>query len=482
MNGKQLLEGISYQLVGNQPIKDIEAIAFDSRKVKPHTLFVAIKGVQTDGHLYIDKAIENGATVIICEQIENPKAAVSYLIVEDSAHTLGVLAKNFYGDPSSMLKLVGVTGTNGKTTTVTLLHQLFTKLGYKVGLISTVANKIGEEILPSTHTTPDVLALNELLIEMNEAGCEFAFMEVSSHAIVQERIAGIHFEGAVFSNISHDHLDYHETFQNYIYAKKKFFDELPSTAFALTNIDDKRGRVMLQNTVADPHTYALQAMADFKAKVIENALTGLVLQIDGEELYARLVGDFNAYNLLAVYATARLLEADKIEVLTAISTLQTAEGRFDFWQDKRSGIIGIIDYAHTPDALQNVLETLHKVDIEGNIITVVGCGGDRDTTKRPKMAKVACQWSQQVILTSDNPRTEEPEAILQDMQEGVPSDAVSNVLTITNRRQAIRTACKLAQKGDVVLVAGKGHEKYQEIMGVKHPFDDKEELNRALSQ
>ena len=484
MRLEQLLEGVSYQLQGTIPKRvSFTSIEFDSRKIKKGSLFVAINGVQVDGHQFIDKAIELGATIVLCEKITAPKENVLYIIVEDSSIALGILARNYYDNPSQKLRLVGITGTNGKTTTATLLYKLFSKLGYKVGLISTVENRIGDRVIPSTHTTPNVLALNELLQQMNVAGCEYAFMEVSSHAIDQERIAGVHFEGAVFTNITHDHLDYHKTFQNYIYAKKKFFDELPKSAFALTNLDDKRGMVMLQNTAAKKVTYALRTMADFKAKVIENSLTGLVMELDGEEFYARLVGGFNAYNLLSVYTTARLLGADKLEVMTALSNLESAEGRFDFWQNKKLGITGIVDYAHTPDALEKVLQTIDKLRTDSEkIITVVGCGGDRDTNKRPIMAKVACNYSQQVILTSDNPRTEDPVAILEQMEAGVPQYATRQTLVITDRRQAIKTACTLAQKGDIILVAGKGHEKYQEIDGVKYPFDDKEELKKALGE
>ncbi|WP_407655337.1 UDP-N-acetylmuramoyl-L-alanyl-D-glutamate--2,6-diaminopimelate ligase [Aureispira anguillae] len=483
MKLNKLLEGIQYRSIGPFDNPTIKSLQFDSRKVEDGALFVAINGVETDGHLFIDKAIERGACVVLCEKVDKPKENVLYIQVNDSAQVLGELASRFYGAPSQKLKLVGITGTNGKTTTVSLLYDLFTQLGYTVGLISTVENKIGTEVIPSTHTTPDVITLNQLLVKMNDAGCEYAFMEVSSHAVDQKRIAGIHFEGAVFSNITHDHLDYHKTFKNYIYAKKGFFDALPKTAFALTNLDDKRGEVMLQNTAAKKVTYALRQMADYKAKVIENNLTGLVLDLDGEAFFARLVGGFNAYNLLAVYGTARLLGADKLEVLAVMSNLRAPEGRFDYIQNEKEGIVGIVDYAHTPDALEKVLQTIDKLRT-GNeqIITVVGCGGDRDKNKRPLMAKVACDYSQQTLLTSDNPRTEEPEAILLDMEQGVPPYAVRKTLIIADRRQAIRTACRLANRGDIVLIAGKGHEKYQEINGVKYPFDDKEELRNALNE
>ncbi len=482
MNLSQLLNGIDYELIGDFRNPDINAVQFDSRKVVPSDLFVAVNGVDTDGHLFIDKAIENGADVIVCEKMDSAKEKVLYIVVENSAGALAVLASNFYGNPSSKLKLVGITGTNGKTTTATLLYDLFMQMGYLVGLISTVEYKIGKHVIPSTHTTPDVVALNKLLSDMNLAGCEFAFMEVSSHAVSQKRIDGLFFTGGIFTNISHDHLDYHKTFQNYIYAKKGFFDALPASAFALTNSDDKRGEVMLQNTKATKVSYALKHMADFRAKIIENNLAGLLMQLDGQEVFAKLVGGFNAYNLLAVYATARLLNADKMEVLAIISNMQAPEGRFDYCLFKNSGIVGIVDYAHTPDALEKVLQTIDKLRT-GNeqIITVIGCGGDRDKFKRPLMAKVACNYSHQIILTSDNPRTEKPEAILTDMENGIPIDAVRKTLIIEDRKQAIKTACRLARQGDIVLVAGKGHEKYQEIMGVKMPFDDKQELKNALN-
>lgn len=480
---QQLLEGINYQQTGTiLPQTGIEAIVFDSRKAAANTLFVAIKGVATDGHLYIESAIQQGCRVVVVEQLPvQIHADVLYLRVPNTATALGHLADRFYGSPSQQIKLVGITGTNGKTTTASLLYDLFNQLGYLVGLISTVEYRIGKEILPSTHTTPDVVTLNKMLAEMVAQGCAYAFMEVSSHAVVQGRIAGLHFTGGVFTNITHDHLDYHKTFQNYIYAKKGFFDALPAEAFALVNVDDKRGMVMVQNTKAKVVRYGLKQLAEYKAKIIENNLTGLLLELDGADFFARLVGGFNAYNLLAVYATAQLLEADKIEVLTVMSNLKAPAGRFDYVQELERGVVGIVDYAHTPDALEKVLQTIGQLRT-GNeqVITVVGCGGDRDTSKRPLMAKVACDYSQQVILTSDNPRTEEPEAILHDMEQGIPPYANQKTLTISDRRQAIKTACRLAQKGDIILVAGKGHETYQEIQGVRHPFDDKKELMDAL--
>ncbi|MEM1119914.1 MAG: UDP-N-acetylmuramoyl-L-alanyl-D-glutamate--2,6-diaminopimelate ligase [Bacteroidota bacterium] len=460
--------------------REIRKIVFDSRKVEPASLFVAVKGTQVDGHRFIEKAIVSGASVIVCEDLPTElNDSVLYLKVANSAAALGMLAHNFYERPSENLQLIGVTGTNGKTTTVTLLHRLFSELGYKVGLLSTVENKIGPTIIPSTHTTPDAIAINELLQEMVDSGCEYAFMEVSSHAIHQERINGLHFTGGVFTNISHDHLDYHQTFKEYINAKKKFFDDLPKSAFALTNLDDKNGKVMVQNTKAKIATYGVRRMGDFKAKILDNRIEGLHLTINEQELYCRLVGVFNAYNLLAVYGVGKLLEYDDLELLTILSNLSAAEGRFDtvLKNDK----VGIVDYAHTPDALANVLDTIQKIAKKTQkIITVVGCGGDRDKAKRPIMAKVSCERSDTVILTSDNPRSEDPGAILADMEKGVPETANHKTLVISDRRQAIKTACKLAKAGDVILVAGKGHEKYQEIKGEKFPFDDKQTLINEL--
>ncbi len=462
---------------------DIHQITFDSKQVFEGSLFVAIRGTRTDGHRYIQSAVENGATAIVCEELPQQLAkGVTYVKVKDSKEALGRIAANFYGNPSKRLKLIGITGTNGKTTTVTLLYELFLELGFKVGLLSTIENKIGKIGIPAVHTTPDPVAVNLLILEMVEAGCDFAFMEVSSHAIHQRRIAGLHFAGGVFTNISHDHLDYHKTFKAYITAKKEFFDNLPKAAFALTNIDDKRGMVMLQNTGAKPYRYSLQKLADFKAKILENDLSGLHLKLDGKDFHTRLIGEFNAYNLLAVYGTAVLLGQEKGEVLTILSRLKAAEGRFDFLVGKSRNITAIVDFAHSPDALKKVLGTIKSLGKSNRrIITVVGCGGDRDKAKRPKMAKIACDYSSQVILTSDNPRTENPEAIIADMKKGISSDAAQKVLSITNREQAIRTACHLAQNGDIILVAGKGHEKYQEIQGVKRPFDDKKILGEHLN-
>jgi UDP-N-acetylmuramoyl-L-alanyl-D-glutamate--2,6-diaminopimelate ligase len=459
----------------------ISSVAFDSRQVKKDSLFVATRGTAVDGHDFIQKAIEAGAVAVLCEEFPAKKEeSVSYIRVADSSFALGIIACNFYDNPSGKLKLVGVTGTNGKTTSVTLLFNLFKSMGYSVGLLSTVQNKINNTVIPSTHTTPDALALNSLLNDMVEQGCEFVFMEVSSHSVVQNRIAGISFAGAVFTNITHDHLDYHKTFDEYIKAKKRFFDQLPATAFALVNRDDKNGLVMMQNTKARKHTYALQNIADFKCRIIENQLNGLLLNIDNQELWVKLIGTFNAYNVLAVYATAILLKQDKTNVLTSLSNLNSVEGRFQYVKSQ-NGVIGIVDYAHTPDALKNVLETINDIRT-GNeqVITLVGCGGDRDSAKRPVMAAIACEYSNKVILTSDNPRSEDPEEILNQMQKGINPVDTKKTLRITDRKEAIRTACNLSNKGDIILIAGKGHEKYQEIKGVKYDFDDLEILKDTI--
>ncbi len=459
----------------------ISSVTFDSRKVKKDTLFVATRGTSTDGHKFIEKAIEAGAAAIVCEEVpEVMRENITYVKVMDSTRALGFIACNYYDNPSAKLKLVGVTGTNGKTTTVTLLYNLFRALGNNVGLLSTVQNKINNTVIPASHTTPDALALNELLAAMVEQGCEYAFMEVSSHAVVQNRVAGIQFEGGVFSNITHDHLDYHKTFDEYIKAKKGFFDALPETAFALTNKDDKNGMVMLQNTKAKKYTYSLLNVADYKCKIIENHLNGLLLNINNQEIWVKLIGTFNAYNVTAVYAVAHLLKQDPINILTTLSNLNAVEGRFEYVKSA-GGVIGIVDYAHTPDALKNVLETIKDIRTGSEqVITLVGCGGDRDTTKRPIMASIACQYSNKVILTSDNPRSEDPEEILDQMQKGVDPFDAKKTLRITDRKEAIKTALSLAKKGDIILIAGKGHEKYQEIKGVKHPFDDLEILKENI--
>ena len=481
----KLLSDILYkvkleEIIGSTHVA-ISSIVFDSRKVKKDSLFVATKGAADDGHIYIQKAIESGAIAIVCEEIPKDKNdQITYVKVTDSTYALGVMACNYYDNPSEKLKLVGITGTNGKTTTVTLLFNLFKSLGYSVGLLSTVQNKINNTVIPSTHTTPDAITLNELLFKMEEQGCEFVFMEVSSHAIVQNRIAGINFTGALFSNITHDHLDYHKTFDEYIKAKKQFFNLLPSTAFALTNRDDKNGMVMLQNTKANKYTYALKNIADYKCKIIESHLNGLLLNIDNHEVWVKLIGTFNAYNILSVYATAVLLKQDITSVLTALSNLNSVEGRFQYVKSP-NGVIGIIDYAHTPDALKNVLETVKEIRSGAEqVITLVGCGGDRDSAKRPIMAAIACEYSNKVILTSDNPRTEDPEEILNQMQAGINPVDVKKVLRITDRREAIKIACSFSSKGDIILIAGKGHEKYQEIKGVKHDFDDLEILKETI--
>lgn len=461
--------------------RTIRQIQFDSRKVEPGDVFVAVKGTQVDGHQFIEQAIAKGAQVVVGEEVRNDLAtSITYIQVSDSAEALGILAANYYEQPSQQLTLIGVTGTNGKTTTVNLLYDLFSALGYKTGLLSTIQNKIGKHSLPATHTTPDALQLQATLAAMVEAKCDYAFMEVSSHAIHQRRIAGVRFAGAVFTNITHDHLDYHGTFLNYINAKKRLFDDLKKNSFALVNIDDKRGEVMLQNTDAKKYTFGLKRLADFKGKILENSLLGLHLTIDDQELHTRLIGQFNAYNLLATYGIAVLLEQERLEVLTALSGLQAAEGRFDYVQAKNSSKIGIVDYAHTPDALLKILETIHHLKGKRQVITVVGCGGDRDRAKRPLMAGIAAEWSDHVILTSDNPRSEEPERIIEEMEIGVPTAHRHKVLNITDRQQAIRTACRLGTDNSIILVAGKGHEKYQEIKGVKYPFDDKQVLKETF--
>jgi len=477
-----ILDGLAFTELQGSADMEISAIVFDSRKVVSGCLFVAVRGTVSDGHDYIEQAMAAGAVAVICEDLPaHVTGEVDFLMVANSAVALGIVADNFYDKPSSKLKLVGVTGTNGKTTIATLLYKLFRDLGYKCGLLSTVENQINGQIVAATHTTPDPVELNRLLDEMVSKGCDYCFMEVSSHAVVQHRIEGLKFTGAIFSNLTHDHLDYHKTFANYRDAKKAFFDSLAKNAFALSNADDKNGMVMLQNTAAHKKTYGLKNMADYRAKIIENQFSGLLLNIDGEEVWFRLVGKFNAYNLLAVYATAMLLDQDKSKVLTSLSRLTGAEGRFDYIIAPNK-IIGIVDYAHTPDAVQNVLSTIHDVRKgKEKVITVIGCGGDRDKTKRPIMAKVACEWSDMVILTSDNPRSEDPAQIIKEMEAGVMPEFKKRTMSIVDRHQAIKTACNLAQAGDIVLVAGKGHEKYQEIKGVRNHFDDKEELERIFN-
>lgn len=454
--------------------KTVSKVVFDSREAVSGSLFVAVPGTQVDGHQFISKVIESGAIAIVCMRFPDETIEeVTYIKVKDASAALGYIAANFYDNPSEDLKLVGITGTNGKTTTVTLLYNLFTSLGYKTGLLSTILSKVHTETLEATHTTPDALKVNALLRRMVDEGCEFAFMEVSSHAVEQNRITGLKFSGGVFTNITHDHLDYHLTFKNYLEAKKKFFDNLPKTAFALINADDKNGKVMIQNSHAKKSTYGLKSMADFKGRVIENHFTGLQMTINNKEVHSLLSGDFNAYNLMAVFGSSMLLGQDENDVLTHISSLTGAEGRFELVRSP-SGITAIVDYAHTPDALENVLKTINGLRTHNEqLITVVGAGGDRDKTKRPKMAKVATTMSNKVILTSDNPRSEHPDQIIEDMKKGIDPAKTSSTLVITNRKEAIKTAVNLAAPNDLILVAGKGHEKYQEIKGVKYPFDDK---------
>lgn len=478
-----IIEGLAFTELQGSADMEITAIVFDSRKVIPGSLFVAVKGTLVDGHDYILQAVNDGAVAVICEELPSRVTGeVDFLMVADSAVALGIVSANFYDNPSTKLKLVGITGTNGKTTIATLLYKLFRDLGYKCGLLSTVENQVNGQVIQATHTTPDPVELNKLLSEMVEQGCDYCFMEVSSHAIAQHRIGALKFTGGIFSNLTHDHLDYHKTFDSYLKAKKAFFDGLPSNAFALTNVDDKNGNVMLQNTRAHKKTYGLKSMADYKAKILENQFEGLLLQIDNEEVWFKMVGTFNAYNLLAVYAAAMLLEQDKTKILTSLSKLTGARGRFDYIVAPNK-VIGIVDYAHSPDAVQNILSTVH--DIRKNnekVITVIGCGGDRDKTKRPVMAKVACEWSDRVILTSDNPRSEDPAEIIKDMETGVDPAFKRYTLSIIDRREAIKTACMLAKPGDIVVIAGKGHEKYQEVNGVRNHFDDMEELSNVFRE
>ena len=472
---RDILHKVALVQVHGRTDLDVQQLQLDSRKVEPGTVFIAVAGVQADGHAFIDKAVALGASAIICEQLPATlHESATYVQVRNSHEATGVMAHNFYDEPSTKLQLVGVTGTNGKTTIATLLFNLFTELGYTCGLISTVQNKIGQTIIAATHTTPDAIRLNGLLAQMAQQGCTHVFMECSSHAIDQKRIAGLHFKGALFSNITHDHLDYHKTFDNYIKAKKAFFDGLTSDAFALSNADDKRGTVMLQNTRASRHYYALKNMAEFKGKILENNLTGLTMLVGATEVSFGLIGTFNAYNLLAVYGAATLMGEKKEEVLRVLSMIKGAEGRFDYVISPGK-VIAIIDYAHTPDALENVLTTINQLrNNGGQIISVIGCGGDRDRTKRPEMAAAAASLSDRVILTSDNPRSEDPSQIIREMETGLDSAGRKKSISIVDRKEAIKTAISLAAPGDIVLVAGKGHEKYQEIAGVKNHFDDHE--------
>ncbi|RYZ22390.1 MAG: UDP-N-acetylmuramoyl-L-alanyl-D-glutamate--2,6-diaminopimelate ligase [Chitinophagaceae bacterium] len=477
-----ILYKVPLRAVNGDREASVTSVQIDSRQVEPGALFVAVKGSASDGHAFIPKALELGATVIVCETMPGEqKEGITYVQVADSAEAAGIIAHNFHGQPSSKVKLVGVTGTNGKTTIATLLYKLFTGLGYTCGLVSTVENLIAGNVIPSTHTTPDAVSLNALLAQMVKLGCTHVFMEVSSHAVHQRRIAGLEFAGALFSNITHDHLDYHKTFDEYIKAKKGFFDGLSADAFAITNADDKRGPVMLQNTAAKKLSYSLKTVADFKGKILENALTGLVMTVNDHEVHFRLIGEFNAYNLLAVYGAAVSLGEDKQEVLEVLSNQTGAEGRFDYIVSAKGRILGIVDYAHTPDALVNVLSTIKKLR-KGHeqVITVVGCGGDRDKTKRPVMGEVACTHSDKVIFTSDNPRSEDPLQILADMEEGLSTAARRKFVSIPDRKQAIKTAVSMAGPEDILLIAGKGHEKYQDIKGVKQHFDDKEVLQEMF--
>lgn len=460
---------------------DITGIQMDSRLIEPGQLFVAVRGTQTDGHAYIDKAIEKGAVAVVCEQIpEVRQPGVTYLSTPDTEDAVGKLATTFYGDPTSKLDLVGVTGTNGKTTIATLLYDMFRHFGYKVGLLSTVCNYIDGEAIPTDHTTPDPITLNRLLGRMADEGCKYAFMEVSSHSVAQKRIGGLKFAGGIFTNLTRDHLDYHKTVENYLKAKKAFFDGLPKTAFALTNADDKNGMVMVQNTRAKVTTYSLRTLCDFKGKVLEDGFEGMLMDINQREVNVQFIGRFNASNLLAVYGAACLLGKQPEEVLIALSMLRPVSGRFDALRSPK-GYTAIVDYAHTPDALENVLNAIQEVlDGRGKVITVVGAGGNRDKGKRPLMAQEAVKQSDKVIITSDNPRFEEPQDIINDMLAGVSKEDMSRVLAIVERKEAIRTACMLAQPGDVILVAGKGHENYQDVKGVKHHFDDKEVLKEVF--
>ncbi len=465
-----------------KPDADVSGICIDSRNVTPGALFIALSGTTADGHQYIGRAVQQGAVAIVCEDIPTELAEMATFIrVKDTADAAGKIAASFYEHPSESMQVVGVTGTNGKTTVATLLFNLFLSLGYKCGLLSTVNNRIGTTVLPATHTTPDTVSIQSLLSAMKNAGCVYVFMEVSSHAIHQKRISGIRFSGAVFTNISHDHLDYHKTFDEYIKVKKTFFDNLTPDAFALVNADDKRGMVMLQNTSAVKNAYGLKLPAGFKGKVLENNLTGLVMNIDGREAHFRMIGTFNAYNLLAVYGVAILLGKDPIDVLSVLSNLNGAPGRFETFMSASEKVLGIVDYAHTPDALLNVLATINQLRTkDSRLISVVGCGGDRDTAKRPLMAEVACEHSDRVIFTSDNPRSEDPEQILDDMEKGLSHSQRRKILRIRDRGEAIKTACALSGAEDIILIAGKGHETYQEIKGVQYPFDDKAVLKSCF--
>lgn len=480
---KELLQSAGKYVISGSDEIDINGIEIDSRKIKGGNAFIAIKGTQTDGHDYISKAIELGATAIICEKLPETLAeGVTYAKFDDTEDAVGKIATTFYGNPTDKLDLVGVTGTNGKTTIATLLYNMFRAFGYKVGLISTVCNYIDGEAIPTEHTTPDPITLNQLLGRMADEGCKYAFMEVSSHSVAQKRIGGLKFAGGIFTNLTRDHLDYHKTVENYLKAKKAFFDRLPKTAFALTNADDKNGMVMVQNTKAKVVTYSLRTMADFKGKVLEDGFEGMLMDINNKEVNVQFIGRFNAYNLLAVYGTACMMGKNADDILLQLSVLRPVSGRFDSMRSPE-GYTAIVDYAHTPDAITNVLDAIHDVlKGRGKVITVVGAGGNRDKGKRPIMAKESVRQSDKVIITSDNPRFEEPQDIINDMLAGLDKEEMKKVLAITDRKEAIRTACMLASQGDVILIAGKGHENYQDIKGVKHHFDDKEVVREIFSK
>jgi UDP-N-acetylmuramoyl-L-alanyl-D-glutamate--2,6-diaminopimelate ligase len=477
----EILKAAEPVRISGNPDVMLSGLTFDSRKVTPDTLFVAVKGTQTDGHIYIEQAVEKGAVAVICEYEPFKLQHVTTVLVQDSAKALGQVASAFYDHPSSKFRLIGITGTNGKTTTVTLLHQLFSKMGFQSGCFTTIRNYIGNKTAEATHTTPDPVQLNRIMHEMTQSGCEFVFMEVSSHALAQQRISGLHFAGGIFSNITHEHLDYHNTFDEYLKAKKLFFDNLPAEAFALINADDRNGRTMVQNTKAHVYYYGIRSMADFKARIIEQQMQGTLLDLDNKECWTRFIGEFNAYNLLAVYACAMLLGVDKEKILPALSSLEPVEGRFQYLQSDK-GITAIIDYAHTPDALSNVLRCIAGFRKgREKVITITGAGGNRDKSKRPSMARVAAEWSDKLILTADNPRNEDPMEIINDMKTGLNEQLLIKTIVQPDRREAIKTACMMAQKGDIILIAGKGHETYQEIGGHKYPFSDYEEVAALFS-
>lgn len=480
---KDILYGVSLESVSGNTNISVNELHFDSRKVQLNDVFIAVRGTQVDGHDYIKKAVDQGAIAIVCEALpEELINGVTYVETTDSASALAIMASNFYGNPSENLKLVGVTGTNGKTTIATLLYQLFTKAGFASGLLSTVKVMVADQEFAATHTTPDPLAINSYLAQMSDAGVEYCFMEVSSHGIHQQRTKGLKFAGGIFTNLTHDHLDYHNTFAEYRDVKKRFFDELPADAFALVNVDDKNGQVMIQNTKAKTYSYAIKSYADYKAQVLENQFSGLLLKIGDNSVWTKLIGSFNAYNLIAIYASAELLGLEQMEALKLLSELQSVSGRFQYFISPK-GITAIVDYAHTPDALKNVLGTINDIRTKNEeLITVVGCGGDRDKTKRPKMAHLASALSTKAIFTSDNPRTEDPDVIIEEMEKGVEPQNFNKTLSITNRKQAIKTACQMANTNDIILIAGKGHETYQEVNGERSHFDDFETVSELLKE